>query len=365
MKMKSSLALEVSLLALFATAPGCTKPGTTTSGSGTGGSGAATGGSKGTGGSNGTGTGGSNTTTGTGGSNGTGTGGTTTTTGTGGTTTTTGTGGTTTTTGTGGTTTGTGGTTTTGATGGTTGGGTGGAAGAPVPQKDCATKTVVVNPVFLNFENYTGTGTMTAATYQTAFGGTAVNSGTAYTGFYPYPEVTGGPEPTLAMVAGHPPSNWAMSESFSATVWGMGAGLWMGCANASAYKGISLWVRGTAPTATFSFSISMDSTQLPDAANALSGGTCPGTKDTCVDPVKSNLPVTTDWTQVSILWSDFTPGNSGGTSVVPNGDNIVGMGWTVGLQFHLDPSVPADAAGPYIGIPAPVRIDIDDVTFIM
>jgi hypothetical protein len=362
MNMKKSLVLEISLLALFVAAPGCTKPG---SSGGSGGSGAATGGSHGTGGSNGTGTGGSNTT-GTGGSNGTGTGGTTTTTGTGGTTTTTGTGGTTTTTGTGGTTTtGTGGTTTTGATGGTTGGGTGGAAGAAVVQKDCATKTVVMNPVFMNFENYTGTGTMTAANYATAFGGTTVNSGTAYAGFYPYPEVAGGPEPTLALVAGHAPSNWAGSESFSAVQWGMGGGIWMACANASAYNGISLWVRGTAPTSTFSFSISMDSTQLPDATNAAGGGICPGTKDNCVDPVKSNLPITTDWTQVQILWSDFTPGNSGGTAVVPNGDNIVGMGWTVGLQFHLDPSVAADAAGPYIGIPAAVRIDIDDVSFIM
>jgi hypothetical protein len=219
-----------------------------------------------------------------------------------------------------------------------------------------------MSPLFMDFENYNGT--VTATNYATAFGGTTVNTGSAYAGIYPYPESTGSTTPTLAILAGHPPSNWAGSETLQATQWGMGGGVWMGCADATGYKGISFWVRGSSGTGMFSFSISMDSTQLPDATNPAGGGTCPGTADTCKDPIKSGLPITSDWTQVQILWSDFTAGMSGTTSVVPNGDNIAGMAWTVPLQFHLDPSVSADAAGPYIPIPGAVTINIDDISFI-
>ena len=329
MRMSSRFVLEGGVLALLLAA-GCTKPSTDngaatggSSGTATGGQTGAKGGSTGTGGAATTGTGGS-TTTGTGGSPTGATGGAT----------------------------GTGGSTTT---------GTGGAGGAIV-QKDCATKTKIMSPLFMDFENYNGT--VTATNYATAFGGTTVNTGTAYAGIYPYPESAGSTTPTLAILAGHPPSNWAGAETLQATQWGMGGGVWMGCADASAYKGISFWVRGSSGTGMFSFSVSMESTQLPDATNPAGGGTCPGTTDTCKDPIKSNIPITSDWTQVQILWSDFTAGISGTTSVVPNGDNIAGMAWTVPLQFHLDPSVSADAAGPYIPIPGAMTINIDDISFI-
>ena len=331
MRTSSRCILESGVLALLIATAGCTKPGTggtATGGSSGGASGTSTGGHTGASGGS-TGSGGSSTT-GTGGSP---------------------------TTGTGGSTTGaTGGTT------GTTGGGSGGAGGAAVVQKACATKTKLTNPAFMNFENYDGT--VTADKYATAFGGTTVNSGNAYAGIYSYPEVKDGPLPPLAILAGHPPSNWAGSESFSSTVWGMGGGIWMGCADATAYKGISFWVRGVSGTGTFSFSVSMDSTLLPDATNAAGGGTCPGTTDTCVGPSKANIPLTTDWTQVQIMWSDFASGMSGTTSVVANGDNIAGLGWTVPLMFQRDDSVAADAAGAYVGVPQALRFDIDDISFI-
>ena len=63
------------------------------------------------------------------------------------------------------------------------------------------------------------------------------------------------------------------------------------------------------------------------------------------------------------MWSDFTPGLSGTTSVVPNGDNIVGMAWSVPLAFEADPSKPADA-GVYVPVPETLVFDIDDITFI-
>ena len=343
------LVLEGPILALLIASAGCTKPGTDngtatggSSGTSTGGQPGASGGSTGSGGARTTGTGGS-VTSGTGGSVTTGTGGSPAT-------------------GTGGSTTGaTGGTT---GTGGTIVGGSGGAGGAAVVQKLCATKTVVMNPVFLNFENYTGMGTMTAATYSTAFGGTTPNTGTAYAGIYSYGD--GSVTPVLSMVGGNPPSNWAAGlTATQASVWGMAAAVWMGgCANASAYKGISFYVRGSSGTGMFSFNVSMESTQLPDATNPAGGGTCPGTSDSCKDPSKANIPLTADWTQVQILWADFTPGMSGTTSVVPNGDNISGLVWNVPLQYHLDPTVPADAAGPYVPIPGDLLINIDDVSFI-
>lgn len=326
----------------IAAAAGCTKPEST---SGTGGSSAASGGHVGrsSGGTTGSGTGGA--VSGVGGTSATGAGGTPTT----------GAGGTPVT-GAGGTPGSTGGTP--GATGGATG--AGGAGGAAVVQKDCATKTKIVTPIFMDFENYNGM--VTAANYATAFGGAAVNAGTAYAGIYAYPESSTSTAPTLSIGGGHPPSNWAGAETLAATMWGMGGGIWMGCADASAYTGISFWVRGTSGTGTFSFSISMESTQLPSGTNNAGGGTCPGTSATCKDPIKSGIPITSDWTQVQILWSDFTPGTSGTTSVVPNGDTIVGMSWTVPLAFQEDPTMPADA-GVYVPVPATVTIDIDDITF--
>jgi hypothetical protein len=142
----------------------------------------------------------------------------------------------------------------------------------------------------------------------------------------------------------------------------MGGGVWMGCADASAYKGISFWVRGTSGTGTFSFTLSMDSTDLPDSTNAAKGGICPGTKATCKAAEKDAIPITSDWTQVSILWSDFTPGMSGTSTVTPNGNNITGLGWSVPLAFEADPSKPADA-GVYIPVPESLTINIDDITF--
>ena len=65
-------------------------------------------------------------------------------------------------------------------------------------MKDCATKTTMMTPVFMNFENYNGTVTARQL-FDTAFGGTTVNIGNAYTGIYGYPEATGTAAPTLSM----------------------------------------------------------------------------------------------------------------------------------------------------------------------
>jgi hypothetical protein len=226
--------------------------------------------------------------------------------------------------------------------------------------KECATKTTIMTPVFMNFEDYKGN--TDPSMYGTAFGTTTVGMGTAYAGTLAYPEADGATAPTLSLGGGHPPSTWAATETLSATMWGMGGGIWMGCADASAYKGISFWVRGTSGKSTFSFTLAMDSTDLPNAMNAAGGGICPGTKDTCKPAEKDNIPISSDWTQVSILWSDFTPGMSGTSTVTPNGNNITGLGWSVPLAFIADPSKAADA-GVYIPVPESLSFDIDDITF--
>jgi hypothetical protein len=246
---------------------------------------------------------------------------------------------------------------------GTTGSGTGvagttgaaGAAGAPVPQKLCATKTTVMNPVLINFETYDGT--VTADKFAAAFGGATAGMGTAYTGPYSYGD--GSVTPTLAIMAGRPPSNWAVAQTaIGARTWGMGGGIWINCADASAYKGITFWVRGMSTLAKFEIALNMESTSPPDP-DPRGGGTCPGT---CVPPKKIDLALTPDWTQVSLLWADFTPGTSGTTTVVPNGSNIVGIQWNLALPFQEDPSMPD--AGVYIGVPGDLVINIDDVSFI-
>jgi hypothetical protein len=227
--------------------------------------------------------------------------------------------------------------------------------------KLCASKTVVMNPVFMNFENYNGT--TAAASYSTAFGGTTTNTGTAYAGLFAYSD--GSATPTLSILAGDPPSNWAGSESVTqASTWGMGGGVWMGCADASAYTGISFSVRGSSGTNTFTFTLAMESTVMPDATNPAGGGTCSGTTATCTAPSMNNIPLTAEWSQVTILWSDFTPGMSGATSVVPNGDNITGLGWTLPLAYQLSPTTPADA-GVYVAVPGDLLLDIDNIDFTM
>jgi len=228
--------------------------------------------------------------------------------------------------------------------------------------KECFTKTIPMNPVLLDFENYNGA-TLPAGGYVTAFGGAAPNTGTAYTGPYAYGDESATPE--LSLVAGHPPSMWGVSEKVThAANWGMGGGFYMGCTDASTYKGISFWVRGSAPSGVFGFTVNMESTDLPDATNPAGGGTCPGTKDTCKAAIKENIPLTADWTQVTLMWADFAPGMSSTTPVTLNANNITGLGWNVPLLYQLDPAAGPDASGPYIGVPADLLINIDDVTFI-
>jgi len=263
-------------------------------------------------------------------------------------------------------------TTGTGGTPGTTGAGgdpgtTGAGGGAVVTgtggtvQKACATKITPMNPVLIDFENYNGM--VTADKYGTAFGGATAGTGTAYIG--PMSWGDGTTTPTLSILAGHPPGNWGLSQTvMQAAAWGMGGGFWMGCANATAYRGITFWVRGQVPDAKFTFTMDMGSTLLPDATNPAGGGTCAGTAATCKPAQKTDIPITVDWKQVTILWADFTPGISGTTTVVPNGDNVAGFGWSVNIPFIPDPAARDAAMPPYIPKPSDLVFNLDDLAFV-
>ncbi|HTA90582.1 MAG TPA: hypothetical protein VK745_13425, partial [Polyangiaceae bacterium] len=130
-----------------------------------------------------------------------------------------------------------------------------GASGAAA-TKLCATKVTAASTQIANFENYDGMSTIDK--YGFAFGGPTNGTAGVYAGAYGY---AGGTDVvSLAILAGHT-GNYGLSESTTpATSWGQGLGFWMGCVDASAYSGITFWVRGSVPTGVFSFGLNTENT---------------------------------------------------------------------------------------------------------
>jgi len=198
---------------------------------------------------------------------------------------------------------------------GTTGTGTAGApsggAGAIVPL--CTSKITMQSPSIASFETYDGT--TAAADYSWIFGGAADGVLGVHTSTYAYGD--GSVTPTLAILAGHA-GNYGLTVSVTnASKWGEGFGMYLldeqykpGCIDASAYKGVTMWVRGMVPTGTFSFSVSMSQATKPSTTEP--GGSCTGTDDaTCKSPTAVDLPVSATWSQVDVLWADMLGGLSG------------------------------------------------------
>lgn len=63
------------------------------------------------------------------------------------------------------------------------------------------------------------------------------------------------------------------------------------------------------------------------------------------------------WSEVSVPWSAFTAGDAAGTSVVPSGDRITGLGFNVVLVY-VD-----DGTGTWVPTAAPLELQVDDITF--
>jgi hypothetical protein len=249
--------------------------------------------------------------------------------------------------------------------------GSGGAGGTAAIAKDCATQASVTSPIIADFETYDGT--VAAGDFVFLVPGTTAT----YAGSYFFDDdPTAGTEfgtSTFSILAGHA-SNWGISLTRSYTAldlqpgaWGAATGIWFGCIDASSFSGLSFWVRGSVPLGTVALSLAMEDTN-PPAANPAGGGTCTGSADTCKGPSAAEIPVTADWTQITLPWGMFTPGTAGTTEVPATGARLTGMQFSAGLEFVADPAFVDDPDDPsdmptYIAVPAPIDFKIDDIGF--
>ena len=250
------------------------------------------------------------------------------------------------------------------ATGGAAGSATGGTGGMVV-QKLCATKVTLTAPTITDFETYDGT-TPAYGTGSWIFtmGPTTTP---AYAGLYALSERTTGETPPtdylLGMTGGAMGSNWsARAQNMTTTDWGGGVGMWMGCINASAYTGISFYVRGTSPTGMATISVAMEDSTPPDAANPAGGGTCePAPPDGCTGP-SYTFPITIDWTLTTVPWASFTSGRGpSGAALVPTGDEITGLSFGAGISYVPNP---VDGGTPaYVPEPGSFEIAVDNLAF--
>jgi hypothetical protein len=246
---------------------------------------------------------------------------------------------------------------TTGGATGTTGGAatTGGSGGAAAAVKLCATKKAITVPLLTNFDTYDGKVEATAWVFP--FNGMPGDATTMYGGLYTYSDMTG--TPVFGMVGGANASTFAASVSnVMATGWGGAIGVWMGCVDATAFKGISFQARGTIPTGNINVGLVMESTSAPDSKDPAGGGTCTG-GTMCKNP-GVDVPVTADWALKQIPWSMFTAGvGSAGAAVTPNGDGVAGFTFQVGLVYMPSAADPMT----YVAVPGPYQLDIDDIGF--
>lgn len=231
-------------------------------------------------------------------------------------------------------------------------GSAGSAAGGAPAVKLCATK-AKASATFVDFESYDGK----AKGSEWAFS-PVTNS---YAGFW----AGGTPTPALDILAGHG-GNYGMTVSATqATGTWAGIGTWMNpvtCLDATAFTGVSIWVKGSTPTGKFELAVLTEDTTLPDSMNPAAGGTCTGS---CKSPTASDLPVTADWAQVTIPWAMFVGGMNGTTPVTLNGDKITGFGINFGFVYGLNPAYDANDPNSqeYIPMPGDIAFSFDDLTF--
>jgi hypothetical protein len=252
---------------------------------------------------------------------------------------------------------------------GSTAGGTG-STGAGASSAGCLTAS---SPLLINFDRYTPSGPAGAAGFDTFFGsGTSVG----YIGPYAFSGggSDGGVDWTLTPVTGSSggtvdgAQDWAVNFTVTdESVYGAGLGFWMSCVNAQSYSGISFWARGQTPIGTcaadagggscFTMSIGTIATTPVDPDGG--AGTCTGTTATCVNPMVSNLALSTTWTQFHIPWSMFTGGMSGGSAYTPNGAGLIGISFGLSLVYT---GVDGGASGVvYVPVPANLDLQIDDI----
>jgi hypothetical protein len=237
---------------------------------------------------------------------------------------------------------------------------TAGSGGAPASTKDCFTKTTLSVPLLTDFESYDGV--MPA----TGEGSWTFQVGTAYAGLYVLSEETppgSGTTSTsylLDIAAGANASQWAAHGANPTTAdWGGGIGFWMGCLNATAYAGVSFYVKGTTPTGMLGIALATEDTSPPDATDPAKGGTCdPAPASGCSGPA-TTLAIPAEWTLITLPWGSFTAGvGASGVAVPATGDRITGISITAGMVYTS-----MDDGGTYQPAAGAFDVSIDDLGF--
>jgi hypothetical protein len=199
-------------------------------------------------------------------------------------------------------------------------------AGSCPPVKQCVVKSVITDPVVTTFEDYDGSTPLPEWVF--TFNGEAGDENVVYAGTYTYHDESDTTQMSTMVLGNN--SEYALSvTSQGASEWGGGLGFWMSCVDASAYDGISFWIRGNVPNDIAFMSVSMESTNPPDENEPLSGGTCAAD---CSGP-GAEVPVTEVWTRVLMRWSDFEPGTADGASIPVTGDEIAGIQWNISIAY--------------------------------
>lgn len=187
--------------------------------------------------------------------------------------------------------------------------GTGGTAAALPPACATVLKASGASPLITDFE------AMTVATGTYMFDAGAMTGGT-----YIYTDPLSTPASTskLSLAAGHDAMSMkALVGTISNPTWGGGMGLWFSCQDASVYKGVTFWARGSSPAGPVKLNLTVN-----EALKVAEGGPC--AVEPCTRPYVT-FEVTDEWTQQTFAWADFTPGAAGTTPIPGNAETLYGL----------------------------------------
>jgi len=235
-------------------------------------------------------------------------------------------------------------------------GGTTGTGGATTANTVCAgsVKIAAANPGIADFDAWDGVSDINK--WSAPLGGNTTSG--VYDGPFGYGDRASGFPETFEMTTGHASTYALRIADTLAMNYGGGMGTWLSaCLNATAFQGISFWVRGNSPMSKATLTMFMQET-LPSAPVKTTDpiGTCPGATASCIHP-SFPFNVTDTWTQIQVPWASFTPGNAAGTPVTPDGRNITQIQFGVALIWG------PDASNTYVPMPAPYELVIDTLTF--
>ncbi len=238
-----------------------------------------------------------------------------------------------------------------------------GMATVPIGAPLCTAKLRVQSPIIADFEAYDGTVEPGAYTF---YFGAAENAG-VLAGVFAFDDMTATTR-RFGILAGRN-GGWGASQQITqATAWGGGMGLWFDCVDASAFAGISFWVRGSTAPGTFSLTASFLRTSAANAADARGGGTCTGGAELCANPTLDGIPLSLDWTLVELPWTSLTPGLVEGEPYVPTGDELMSLTFGLPIAWAADPSFvdnPNDMTDmpAFLPLPSDIIFQIDDINF--